>query len=640
MKVLVCACVVVSLVSLIVAAPAASSTMLPTDIRLQGGGFAVPAPTPLEAQLIADAADGRLDTTDLLTASLIASGVADNDVAAVASQVRAAVAPARAQAQTQTSSLKRGDRLLRALHATVMRRYAEGQSRVDTIVATGEFNCLSSAVLFAVAAEGLLEAPRGMLSTTHAFVRATVDGKAVDVETTTQGGFAVDRRLLVTREFLRQRGVGEGLSEAALLYDLQHPEEVTLLGLVAALYSNRAVQALRRGDVEGAAAAFDRSTRLATGQLKVRVANWRAGLLNNAALGLLRDRKAAEARGLLLVGLDGATGDTRSGLVHNLASATIELANAARAAGRFRESLSWVDAALAGGGIDAATTSSLATMRAELEGKLAAGDASRCAAIAVVADRARCLGVAADTLLTDGKFEAALDVARAASALDDVAAAVHYNTLVAALQGAEAKTDCARVETLVRELVVVRRRIKDPPPLDAPRVMAGCSTRRGSAAAKAGKLDEAAAAFARAAVFLGDVPEVRHNRAVVELRLAEPHARDGRCDEARPHVRRAIEFSTGKDVAVEGVQLLEWCANERASTAAKQQQWSVAVDELRRGLRDAPDSHVLRDNLAVMLHNSAVDDLRAKRCDEARALMPELRDRHDTIVDDISRHCP
>ena len=40
-----------------------------------------------------------------------------------------------------------------------------------------------------------------------------------------------------------------------------------------------------------------------------------------------------------------------------------------------------------------------------------------------------------------------------------------------------------------------------------------------------------------------------------------------------------------------------------------------------------------------MLHNSAVDDLRAKRCDEARALLPELREHHDAIVDDIIRRC-
>ncbi len=625
-----------------VAMSARSSTVLPTEIRLQGAGFAVPAPTPREAALLADAADGQLNTFDVLTASLVASGVPDAEIDSVAKQVREAIAPARAQAQMQTSALKRGDRLLRALHATVMRRYVEGQSRVDTIVATGEFNCLSSAVLFAIAAEGLLDAPRGMLSTTHAFVRATVDGKAVDVETTTQGGFAVDRRRLVTREYLRQRGVGEGMSEGALLYDLQHPEEVTVLGLIAALYSNRAVQAIRRGDVEGAAAAFDRSTRLATGQLKVRVANWRGGLLNNAALGLLKDGKAAEARSLLLVGLDEATGDTRSGLVHNLASATLDLANSARDAGRFRESLSWVETALAAGGLDEATTAALATMRAELEGKLAAGDASRCAPIAVVADRARCLGIAADTLLTDGKFEAALDLARAASALDAAAAGVHYNALVAALPAAEAGDNCARVEALVRELVIVRRRVTNPPALDAARVMAGCSSRRGAAAAKAGQLEEAATAFARAAVFLGDAPEVRHNRAVVELRLAEPHARAGRCDDARPHVRRAVDYSMGVagDLGGEAVKLLEWCANERASTAAKKKQWSVAVDELRRGLRDAPDSRALRENLGVMLHNSAVDDLRAKRCDEARALLPELRERHDAIVDDISRRCP
>ncbi len=619
----------------------AAPLQLPTDIRLKDGFTIAPA-TGLEARLIADANDGRLDDVDLVDAALLASGVAEVDLAAQGAQLRTAIGAARAQAKTQTSAKKRGDRLLRALHATVLRTYVENQSRVDTIIATGEFNCLSSAVLFAIAADGLVEAPRGMLSMTHAFVRATMEGKAADVETTTAGGFAVDRRQLVTREFLRQRGVGEGMSEAALLKDLHSPEEVPLVGLIAALYSNRAVHAIRGGDVEGAALAFDRSTAVATGQLKIRVANWRAGLLGNAATGLLRAGRSAEARALLLVGIDGATGDTRATLLHNLATASIQLANAARAAGRLRESLLWLDDATRSGGVDSKTATSVATLRAELEGILSDGDASKCSA-SVAADKARCLGIVAETLLTAGNDEQALDVARAASALSATEVPVHYNSLVAVIARAQKGRDCPRLEGLVRELEVQRRRLPQPPPLQPARMMAACSSQRGAEALEAGHLDVAAVAFARASMFLGDPPQLRHNQGVVELRLADPLARAGRCDEARPHVRRAIDFVAGEDddVARSGVQLLEWCANQRAAAASKQKNWGLAVDELRRGLRDAPESTALRQNLASALHNTAVGELKGGRCDEARALVPELTANHDeAMVADIERRCP
>lgn len=618
----------------------AAATMMPTDIRLQDG-FAIPAPTGLEARLIADAKDGVLSDVDLVSAALIASGVAEADIPAQAAELREGIATARAQARTQTSAKKRGDRLLRALHATVLRKYVESQSRVDVIAGTGEFNCLSSAVVFAIAADGLVDAPRGMLSTTHAFVRATVDGKPADVETTTAGGFAVDRRQLVTREFLRQRGVGEGMTEAALLKDLQSPEEVPLIGLVAALYSNRAVHAIRRGDVEGAAVAFDRSTKIATGQLKVRVANWRAGLLGNAAVGLLRSGRTAEARALLLVGIDGATGDTRTALVHNIAAVTIELANEARAAGRLREALGWLDEATRTGGVDAKTATSVATMRAELEGHLGNGDASRCAAITVGADKARCLSIAAEALLKAGQDEQALDVARAASALADVGVPLHYNSLVGVIARAQTAMDCPRVEVLVRELDQQRRRLPTPPPLQPARMMAQCSSKVGQQAVEAGRLDVAAAAFARASMFLDDPPELQHNRAVVELRMAQPHAEAGRCDDARPHVSRAIDLVTGSDdgLASSATRLLEYCANRRASEASKRQQWAVAVDELRRGLRDVPESAALRSNLIANLHNVAIVELKAGRCDEARALLPELRAANDAIVADIEGRC-
>jgi hypothetical protein len=260
-----------------------STTTIPGTVSL--GAASVPPPAGLEARLVADAVDGRLDDVDFVSAALIASGVADDDVLGRRRLLLERIASAREHARAVAHPKARGERLLRALHDTVLRRYVERQSRVDRVILDGEFNCLSSAVVFAIAADGLLDRPRGMLSQTHAFIRVELEGRPVDVETTTARGFAVDRKTLVTKEFLRERAVGDGLSDEERLRDLQNPQEISLLGLIAGLYSNRGVLAVREGNLDDAVIAFDRANRLATGALKTRVANWRGALLNNAATG-------------------------------------------------------------------------------------------------------------------------------------------------------------------------------------------------------------------------------------------------------------------------------------------------------------------------------------------------------------------
>lgn len=625
----------------------AAPTSIPSHVKLQPG-FMVPAPRGLEARLVADAADGTLDSVDLISAALVASGVPEEGIATEKVRLEKAIEGARAQARTQKTAKKRGDRLLRGLHDTVLRRYVEQQSRVDAVINTGEFNCLSSAVVFAIAADGLIDRPRGMLSLTHAFVRVDVDGVVKDVETTARAGFAVDRKALVTREYLRQLGVGDGLSEEERRRDLQNPEEVSTLGLVAGLYSNRGVLATRQGDLEGAAIAFDRATRLSSGELKVRVANWRAALLNNAVAGLIADGRAADARRLLALALDGATGDTRKTLLQNLAATAAAQAETARSAGRFAEAMVFIDDAIASGGLTASTRSQMLAVRAELEGRLAGGDHKRCGTIDRPADRARCLAATATTLLEQGKVDEALDTARRASTLAaglkgaadaaNATDAVLFNSLLMAINRGREQKACARVEDLVRELVDVAKRLPNPPAVDGPRQMASCHWKGATDAIDAGDLDAAAAAFARAAVHLPREQGLRNNRAEIELRRAEVHARAGRCDEARPLVRRAQALVD--DSRARGERLLEVCANERSGAFSNKQQWAEAVLELRRGLLDVPGSEVLRDNLGRMLHNVAVSELKAGECDNARALLPDLDAFKKPIADDVRKRCP
>lgn len=68
--------------------------------------------------------------------------------------------------------------------------YDYEQSRLMGIFETGEYNCISSALLYAVMARELGLAVEGVMMPTHAFIQLNLPGGTpVDVETTSPGGF-------------------------------------------------------------------------------------------------------------------------------------------------------------------------------------------------------------------------------------------------------------------------------------------------------------------------------------------------------------------------------------------------------------------------------------------------------------------
>lgn len=631
---------VVVVATLVVAAPVS----IPLDVRLRAG-FRVPAPIGHEAALIDDAKDGKLNTTDLATAALIASGVPDVGLNDARSDLFKATSTARNQALTQKSAARRGDRLLRALHDTVFRRYVEMQSDVAAIARSGEFNCLSSAVLFLIAAEGLVDRPRGMLSKTHAFARVDVDGKISDIETTTPDGFGVDRGKLVTLSYLKTLGVGDGLTDAERLADLRNPEEVPLTGLIAALYSNRGVMLMHAGDVEGAAVAFDRATRIAQGEQRTMVAQWRSALLNNATQRLMDEGRLDDAKALLALALDGSAGATRAALLQNLANVAVAQAVLARKQGRLREARLLLDEALATGTTSTMMLAQIGTAVADLDGQLAAltGDESRCAALTTVSQQQRCFVSASQQLAKKEQVPAALSAARAARALNDGigaglkdpnVASVLFNALVLSIRHADKARECERVEAFSRDVVATAREIPSAPAFPAAHIMGQCWWGRASSALEAERFDEAASLFTRARVHLPNDKALANNLRAVNLRQAHELAKAGRCDEARPLATR------DDDDDGRGKQMLALCANERAIAKANARDWAAAVAELRRGLIDAPASTILDDNLRRMLHNLTLDHLRARRCDSALALVPELsRRKQSEIIDDVNRVC-
>ena len=68
--------------------------------------------------------------------------------------------------------------------------YAEEQSRLMGIFETGEFNCISSALLYAVLARHFDLYPMGVLLPSHAFIQLNIKGgHQVEVETTSPNGY-------------------------------------------------------------------------------------------------------------------------------------------------------------------------------------------------------------------------------------------------------------------------------------------------------------------------------------------------------------------------------------------------------------------------------------------------------------------
>jgi tetratricopeptide (TPR) repeat protein len=619
------ATVLAGLVVVLVPPVRATVVALPENVRVREG-FRVPRPSGLEARIFADAVDGRLDEVDLLTAALVASGVPEERIRPEHQRIGAALAVVRDGARAAPTVRARGERLLRGLHGSVLRRYVETQSRVDVAVDTGEFNCLSSAVLFVVAADGLLEHPRGMISRTHAFARVDVDGRVADVETTTPAGFAVDRTTLVTPAYLARLGVGDGLTDAERAADLKNPEEVNALGLVAGLYSNRGVLLVREGDVEGAAIAFDRATRLARGAQQARVAEWRGALLNNATQSLLDAGRLDDARALLALALgDIAPGPTRTALLANVATVAVAQGERAAAAGDDVAARAFFAEAQQLGVLSADANRRLQQRVATLDGQIAAARGGDVVCVAGAAE-ARCQAAAARVLLEQNDHVRALSAARRARALDgrdEVVAAVFFNALVVGIDVADDAGDCSRVEVLAREAAAVARGLRTPPRIDPARHSGACWWGRGDVAAREHRVDDALAFYARARQHLPDEDGLRRNMVGVLLKRAVPLVNGGQCDDARPVIARAFALARAGEVHRD--DLLATCANNRAAAAGRQGDWAAAVDELRRGLLDVPLSESLQEGLASMLHNVAIDHLKAGRCADARAALPELR---------------
>lgn len=250
-----------------------------------------------EEAMLTDGADGRFDEGSFAAAALIASGVAD--AAALTGQLAVIdrlVAEAHAAVAGERDLAATGEKLLRLLHAGCFRGgYELHQTDVSTVLQTGRFNCVSSAVVYTIVGRRLGLDVRGIAVPEHAFAILYDGARHYDVETTIPEGFHPARSPEAVEKFRARTGfvyVPESHREAR--------REVNDAGLVALIYYNHGVTLADRGDHPAALAMYFRGLRLDPNSVplaKNALAAWA-----NWAKAELDARRFAAAREILLTG--------------------------------------------------------------------------------------------------------------------------------------------------------------------------------------------------------------------------------------------------------------------------------------------------------------------------------------------------
>jgi hypothetical protein len=574
---------------------------------------AIPPAQGNEAKLLADASDGSLEQVTLLDAALIASGVPDTQLEQQRDLLWAQLEPAIAAARLRKTPREQGQALLQQLHATLFRRYVADATDVHQVVATGDFNCLSSAIIYVVAAQGLFKTTAGMMTPRHAFVRVWANDTALDVETTTPGGFGVDRTKLMTDELLA-RVAAPGEDKKLVAKELRDAEQVPHITLIAGIYANRSSGLVRTGHRDAAALALDRAARLASGPARERFATWRAGLLNQSAASLAAQGQRAEARQLLELALQGADEATAKLLTGNLSALEFSDAQEAANQGDWARALEQSRRAQALGFKHALLSEFIATAQGRATTDASCNDAPH---------RAACWAAKAMAAVERKEAPAALLAARRGLAEANTVAtrSALFFALQAQLEGKRATHECAVIEHLVAEMKPLAEDAGHPAWRSEPHVVA-CWADTGKAAAETERWFDAAQAFERALRADSANVSLKKNLAVMELNQSIVMSKAGRCDEARAMVRQATLRSN--DVADDGNQVLEACWTAKVKEANARHDWAQAVVSAKRLVVDVPTSSLGRKNLEAMLSNLTQAQAAARQCAEAKASAAEL----------------
>jgi tetratricopeptide (TPR) repeat protein len=129
---------------------------------------------------------GGYSWQDLAEISLWSSG--DLSLANL-EKIKAAVTALNNSADFPARGRERAEFVLSFLHKNYLKSYSLYQTRIDTVLTNGVYNCVSSAVFFIILCESAGIRTSGVITKEHAFAIVHIDNRDFDVETTNRYGF-------------------------------------------------------------------------------------------------------------------------------------------------------------------------------------------------------------------------------------------------------------------------------------------------------------------------------------------------------------------------------------------------------------------------------------------------------------------
>jgi hypothetical protein len=257
------------------------------------GNFPSLRPDPLAAGYALQGAEGCSweDLAEIaLWASAVGAGAASRNSPDYRDTLRRAVEELDAEIRAEPDLKVRGDYILSYMHRKFLRSYSALQTRLDTLLTGGRYNCVSSAVLYLILAQSQGLTVRGVAARDHAFASVLGEGGAWDVETTNPYGFDPGNR----REFHDQFGKLTGFAYVPAR-NYRDRTDISPLELVSLILHNRIAEAENRNRyAEAVPLALNRAVLLAEREdpavsrffadpqqdLNERILNYGASLLN------------------------------------------------------------------------------------------------------------------------------------------------------------------------------------------------------------------------------------------------------------------------------------------------------------------------------------------------------------------------
>jgi hypothetical protein len=164
-----------------------------------------------------------------------------------------------------SSDFEKAEFILGYMHKNLLRTYSLTQTRIDTLLTNGRYNCVSSAVLFMILCTSFDISVSGVITKDHAFVMVHSGSQDIDVETTNIYGFNPGTRKEFSEQFSNTTGFAYVPAQ-----NYRDRQTINKIELISLIQNNRIAEFEKQNRyAEAVPVAIDRAALLLGGTLAV-----------------------------------------------------------------------------------------------------------------------------------------------------------------------------------------------------------------------------------------------------------------------------------------------------------------------------------------------------------------------------------